>query len=228
MTYTLKHDVEGGTLPFVICHLDNGQTIYAEAGAMSWMSPNIAYDTRTGGIGGAFGRILNNESFFRSYYTAQDGNGEIAIATKFPGEIISIELDGTRGYVVQKSSFLAATTDVKQEIFFQKRIGASLFGGEGFVMQRFSGRGTLLLEIDGSAWTRYLQPGEQIVVDTGCLALMDDTCSIDIQTVKGVKNMFFGGEGLFNTIITGPGNVTLQSHPLSTIAAYFGRFNRQE
>ncbi len=227
MTYTLNHEVLGATLPYVMCHLAPGQTIYAEAGAMSWMSPNIAYDTKTGGIGKAFGRMLNNESFFLSYYTAQGGPGELAIATKFPGSIIAIELDNTRGYVVQKSSFLAATMDVKQELFFQKRIGAGLFGGEGFIMQRFSGRGTLLLEIDGSTWTRYLQPGEQIIVDTGCLAFMDDTCQIDIQTVKGVKNMFFGGEGFFNTVVTGPGNVTLQSHPLSTIAEYFGRFTNK-
>lgn len=219
MSFTLRHEIIGGNMPVAVCYPEAGQTIYAESGAMGWMSPNMVMETKTGGVGGAFGRILSNESFFRNYYTPQGGPGMLAIPSHFPGAIVPLELDGSRGYILQKSSFLAATMGVKQEIYLQKKLSAGFFGGEGFVLQRLSGQGTLLVEVDGSAYSFYLQTGQQIIVDTGYLAFMDDSCTMEIRTVQGLKNIFFGGEGLFNTVITGPGNVTLQSHPLSSIAS---------
>lgn len=223
MSFTLRHEVYGGNLPVAVCYPEEGQTIYAESGAMGWMSPNMKMETKTGGVGGAFGRILNQESFFRNYYTPYGAAGMIAIPSHFPGTIVPLELNGSQGYILQKSAFLAATLEVRQEVYLQKKLSAGFFGGEGFVLQRYSGQGTLFAEVDGSAYSFYLQPGQQVVVDTGYLAFMDDTCTMEIQTVKGVKNIFFGGEGLFNTVITGPGNVTLQSHPLSTIASFISR-----
>lgn len=219
MSYTLNHEIHGGNLPVAICYPQQGQTIYAESGAMSWMSPNMHMETSAGGMGKAFSRMLTKESMFLNYYTPQNGPGMLAMATNFPGSIISIEMDGSRSFVLQKSSFLAATTDVQHELFFQKKLGAGFFGGEGFILQRFFGRGTLLVEIDGSAWTKYLQAGEQLIVDTGYMAMMDATCTMNIKQVSGLKNKFLGGEGWFNTVITGPGNVTVQSHPISKIVS---------
>ncbi|HHT24393.1 MAG TPA: AIM24 family protein [Clostridiaceae bacterium] len=219
MEYTLRHDIHGGNLPVAICYPQVGQTIYAESGAMGWMSPNMQMETSAGGIGKAFSRMLTSESMFLNYYTPQNGPGLLAIPTNFPGSILSIELDGTRGFILQKSSFLAATTGVEHELYLQKKLGAGFFGGEGFILQRFFGRGTLLVEIDGSAWSYYLQPGEEMIIDTGYMAMMDDTCRMDIRQVPGLKNKLLGGEGLFNTVVTGPGNITIQSHPISAIAA---------
>ncbi|NLN52141.1 MAG: AIM24 family protein [Clostridiaceae bacterium] len=219
MEYTLKHDIHGGNLPVAVCYPQAGQTVYAESGAMSWMSPNMQMETSAGGIGKAFSRMLTSESMFLNYYTAQGGPGLLAMPTKVPGSIMAIEMDGARGFILQKSSFLAATIDVHHEIYLQKRLGAGFFGGEGFILQRFTGVGTLLVEIDGSAWNYFLQPGEEMIVDTGYMAMMDDTCTMDIRQVPGLKNKLLGGEGLFNTVITGPGNVTLQSHPLNAMAA---------
>ena len=219
--FTLNHEIFGGNLPVALCYLEPNQTLYAETGAMSWMSPNMKMETKTGGVGGAFTRMFTSESFFRNYYTPQGGPGLLAISSHFPGTIVSLELDGSRGYILQKSSFLAATMGVNQEAYFQKRLGAGFFGGEGFVLQRYTGHGTLLVEIDGSAWSTYLQAGQSIIIDTGYLAYMDDTCSMNIQQVPGLKNKFLGGEGWFNTVVTGPGNVVIQSHPLNQISKLF-------
>ncbi len=185
---------------------------------MSWMTPNMVMETSGGGIGKVFGRMFSGETLFQNRYTAKGGQGMIAFASSFPGSIRAVEITPDRPVVVQKSAFLAAETGVELSVFFQKKIGAGLFGGEGFIMQKLSGRGTALLEIDGAAMEYDLQPGERMVIDTGYLAMMDASCSIDIQTVKGVKNVIFGGESLFNTIVTGPGRIVLQTMPMSHFA----------
>jgi uncharacterized protein (AIM24 family) len=125
--------------------------------------------------------------------------------------------------IVQKSGFLAAETGVELSVFFQKKLGAGLFGGEGFIMQKLSGSGTAFLEIDGTAIEYTLAPGQQMVIDTGYLAMMDATCSMDIQSVKGLKNKFFGGESFFNTVVTGPGKIILQTMPISGFAGAVSR-----
>ena len=142
----------------------------------------------------------------------------IAFASSFPGSIRAFQIGPGRELVVQKSGFLASEESVQLSIFFQKKLGSGLFGGEGFIMQKLSGSGIAFTEFDGHVVEYDLAPGQSIVVDTGYLAAMEATCSMDIQTVPGVKNMVFGGEGLFNTVITGPGKVTLQTMPVTGLA----------
>ena len=215
----MRYEIKGETLPVVVCYLEGGEQMITERGSMSWMSPNMKMETTTGGgIGKAIGRMFAGEALFQNRYTAQGGNGLIAFASSFPGQIKAYEIGPGREIIVQKSGFLAAEAGVELSVFFQKKLGAGVFGGEGFIMQRFSGRGTAFLEFDGHVVDYELQPGQQIVVDSGYLAAMDSTCSIEVRTVPGLKNMVFGGEGLFNTVVTGPGRVWLQTMPISNVA----------
>ena len=203
----------------MVCYLEGGEQMITERGSMSWMSPNMKMETTTGGgIGKALGRMFAGEAIFQNRYTAQGGNGLIAFASSFPGQIKAYEIGPGREIIVQKSGFLAAEAGVELSVFFQKRLGAGFFGGEGFIMQRLSGQGTAFLEFDGHVVEYDLQPGQQIVVDTGYLAAMDGSCDIEIKTVPGIKNMVFGGEGVFNTVVTGPGRVWLQTMPISNVA----------
>ena len=215
----MEYRIEGKPLPVVICQLSAGETMITERGSMSWMSPNMKMETTTGGgLGKALGRMFAGEAMFQNRYTAQGGPGMIAFASSFPGDIRAFEIGPGRELVVQKSGFLASEATVELSVFFQKRLGAGLFGGEGFIMQRLSGRGIVFTEVDGFVMEYDLSAGQSIIVDTGYLAAMDVTCSMDIQAVPGVKNMVFGGEGLFNTVVTGPGRVYLQTMPISSVA----------
>lgn len=220
----MKYEIKGEPMPVVICELDAGESMITERGSMVWMSPNMEMETSAGGLGKAFGRMFTGESIFRNIYTARGGHGMIAFASSFPGAIRVVEITPDHPVVAQKASFLAATSGVELSVFFQKKVAAGFFGGEGFIMQKLSGRGLAFLEIDGSAVEYELQAGQQLIVDSGNLAMMSDTCKMDIRTVKGMKNVIFGGEGLFNTVVTGPGRVTLQTMPLvnfaGTIATY--------
>ncbi len=220
----MKYEIKGGELPVVVCYLENGETMITERGSMSWMSPNMKMETTSnGGIGKALGRMFAGEALFQNRYTAENGDGLIAFASSFPGEIRPWEIGPGKEVIVQKSGFLAAETGVELSVFFQKKLGAGFFGGEGFIMQRLSGQGMAFLEFDGSVVEYNLQPGQQIVVDTGYLAAMDGTCTMEIKSVPGLKNMVFGGEGIFNTLITGPGRVWLQTMPMSNMAAAIAR-----
>lgn len=216
----MKYEIKGGNLPVVICTLQPGETMVTESGAMSWMSPNMKMETGAkGGLGGAFGRMFSGESIFQNRYTAQKDEGLIAFASSFPGEIRAVDIAPGHSIVVQKRGFLACTEGVELSVFFQKKFGTGFFGGEGFIMQKLSGHGMAFLEIDGSAVEYTLAPGQQIIVDTGNLAMVDATCQIDVQTVRGAKNVLFGGEGLFNTVVTGPGRVVLQTMALPAFAS---------
>ena len=221
----MTYEIVGTPLPVVTCTLQAGEKMITESGAMSWMSPNMIMETSTnGGIGKAFGRMFSGESMFQNIYTAQGGQGMIAFASSFPGSIIPFQISHGNSIVVQKRGFLAAEAGVQLSIFFQKRLGAGFFGGEGFIMQKLSGQGMAFAEIDGSVVEYTLQPGQQIIVDTGYLAAMSETCQISIQSISGVKNVLFGGEGFFNTVITGPGKVYLQSMPANKLAASIASF----
>ena len=213
----MKYEIKGGNLPVVVCELDNGETMVTESGAMSWMSPNLEMNTSGGGMGKMFGRLFTGESLFQNRYTAH-GHGMIAFASSFPGSIRAVEIRPGHEVIVQKTACLASEEGVELSTFFQKKLGAGFFGGEGFILQKLSGSGMAFLELDGSTVEYELAAGQQIVVDTGYLAIMDATCSMDVQTVKGVKNVLFGGEGLFNTVVTGPGRVVLQTMPLNKFA----------
>lgn len=215
----LHYEIEGGNLPVVICYPREGQTICCEGGAMSWMSPNMHMETNSGGgFKKAMGRLFSGDSIFLNEYTPYHGDGMIAFASNFPGSIIPFELTHGNGIIVQKSGFLAMEKGLDLSIYFQRKLGGGFFGGEGFIMQRISGEGTAFVEIDGYCKQYDLAPGQSIIVDTGYLAAMSDTCTMDIQSVGGVKNSLLGGEGFFNTVITGPGRIYIQSMPISNMA----------
>lgn len=215
----MRYQIKGDTLPVVICELEGGEKMITESGAMSWMSPNMLMETTSnGGIGKAFGRAFSGEKMFQNVYTAQGGPGMIAFASSFPGSIKAFHIEPGQDMIFQKSAFLASEAGVQLSVHFRKKIGSGLFGGEGFIMQRVSGQGTMFAEFDGHVVEYELQSGQQIVIDTGYLAAMSASCSMDIKSVPGVKNMLFGGEGIFNTIITGPGHVWLQTMPISNVA----------
>ena len=210
----MKYRIEGTPMPVVICELEAGENMITERGSMSWMTPNMKMETTSnGGVGKVLGRMFSGEALFQNRYTAQGGPGMIAFASSFPGSIRALQITPDRPVIAQKRAFLASETTVDLSVFFQRKMGAGFFGGEGFIMQKLSGNGLAFVEIDGSAVEYELAPGQQMIVDTGYLALMDATCKMDVVTVKGAKNVFFGGEGLFNTVITGPGKIVLQTMP---------------
>ena len=212
----MKYQIVGDTLPAVICQLEPGEKMITEGGGMSWMSPNMLMETTSnGGIGSMIGRMFSGEKAFQNVYTAQGGEGMIAFASCFPGSIRAFEIAPGQEMILQKSAFLAGEVGIEMSVFFNKKLGTGFFGGEGFIMQRISGQGTVF---DGHVVEYELAPGQQIVVDTGHLAAMTASCQMDIRSVPGVKNMLFGGEGIFNTIITGPGRVWLQTMPISNVA----------
>lgn len=211
----IRYKIEGDSLPVVICYPEAGQTLMTESGAMSWMSPNIQMDTNSGGgIKKALGRMFAGESLFMNEFTPRSGTGTIAFASSFPGSIIPYEVSPGNGIIVQKHSFLAMEKGLDLSIFFQKKLGKGLFGGEGFIMNKISGSGIVFIEIDGYCKEYTLSENESIIVDTGYLAAMSETCTMDIEAVQGAKNIFLGGMGLFHTKVTGPGKVYLQTMPI--------------
>ncbi len=215
----IRYEIEGNNLPVVVCYPDSGQTLCTESGAMSWMSPNMKMETNSGGgLKKVFGRMFSGESVFMNEYTAVGGNGMIAFASSFPGSIIPYQVTDGNGIIVQKRGFLAMEKGLDLSVYFQKKLSRGFFGGEGFIMQKITGNGIVFLEIDGYCKEIDLDAGQSIIIDTGYLAAMTDTCTMDIQTVKGVKNVFFGGEGLFHTRVTGPGKVFIQSMPVINTA----------
>ena len=214
----MKYEIQGNTLPVVLCYLENGETMVTEGGAMSWMSPNMRMETTSGGgLGKAFGRMLAGENLFLNRYTSS-GEGMIAFSAKFPGQIKAFEIAPGKEYIFQKKAFLAGEEGVDITTYFQKKASAGFFGGEGFVLQKVSGRGTAFAEFDGHTVEYDLAAGQKIVVDSGHLAAMEATCSMDVQTVSGIKNALLGGEGFFNTVITGPGRIWLQTMPIHNLA----------
>ncbi len=214
----MRYSIEGEPMPVVICELEANEKMITEKGAMSWMSPNMKMETVGGGAGKMFGRMFSGESMFVNHYTAVGAPGMIAFASSFPGAIRAFEISPGKDMICQKTAFLASTSGIEMSIFFQKKAGSGFFGGEGFIMQKLSGQGVAFVEFDGYIKEYTLAAGQSILVDTGYLAAMDSTCSMDIKKVPGVKNMLFGGEGVFNTEITGPGRVLLQSMPIGQMA----------
>ena len=206
----MKYEIKGGNLPVVICKLSSGEKIITEGGGMSWMTPNMEMSTSGGGMG---------KALFQNIYTCNGGEGEIAFASSFPGEIRAFEVSPGRDMILQKSAFLASEASVQLSTFFNKKLGAGFFGGEGFIMQKISGNGIVFAEFDGSVEEYTLSAGESMILDTGHLAAMESTCTMEIVTVKGLKNKLLGGEGFFNTKVTGPGKIYIQTMPLSNIAS---------
>ena len=190
----------------------------AESGAMIWMSPNMEMSTRGGGIGKMFSRAFSGENLFQNVYTAH-GQGLITFGSSFPGEILPLDIAPDREVILQKSSFLASEAGVSMSIHFNRKLGAGFFGGEGFIMQRLSGYGKAFAEIAGDLMEYTLDYGRQLVVSTGNLVGFEPSVQMDIRQVPGIKNKLFGGEGFFNTILTGPGKVWVQTTSISGMAA---------
>ena len=214
----MKYKIIGDSLPALIVELEQGESMLSEAGGRSWSrGPVLTETTSGGGAGKVLGRMISGESLFLSRYTAQ-GKAEIAFTSSFPGKIVARELKAGESIICQKSAFLCGFGNIDLSIYFRKKIGAGLFGGEGFIMEKITGPGIVFLELDGYSPEYDLAPGEKLICDTGVVAIMDATCSMDVQMVKGVKNMFFGGEGLFDTVVTGPGKVYLQTMTIPNLA----------
>ncbi len=214
----MDYKIVGGSLPAVVIHLNPGETIVSESGGRTWMKGDVQTESKSeGGLKKMLGRALSGESLFMSRYTAR-GDAEIGFSSSFPGSIIARELGPGQSVICQKSAFLCATAGVELSIHFQKKMGSGFFGGEGFIMQKVTGPGTVFLEVDGYCQEYELGAGEKVVCDTGVVAIMDASCQMDIQMVKGVKNMLFGSEGLFDTEVTGPGKVCLQTMTVNKLA----------
>ena len=214
----MRYEIKGGVFPVVVCQLADGEQMITEKGSMVWMSPNMQMDTRGGGLGKMFSKAFSGESIFQNIYTAR-GAGMIAFGSSFPGQIKAVTIAPGQDMILQKTAFLAAEPGVELSIHFNKKLGTGLFGGEGFIMQRLSGSGVAFAEIDGELVEYELREGQQIVADTGNVAGFTAGVKMEIQQVPGMKNKLLGGEGLFNTLLTGPGRVWLQTMPISSVAA---------
>ena len=213
----MKYEIKGGSFPVVVCHLESNEQMIAESGSMVCMTPNIQMQTQGGGFGKMFSRALTGENMFQNTYTA-NGSGMITFGSSFPGQIKSITIAPGQEMILQKRTFLASEASVKLSPYFDQKVGAGFFGGEGFILQRLSGNGVAFAEIDGELMEYELAPGEQLVVSTGNVAGFTPTVKMDIQQVPGLKNKLLGGEGLFNTLLTGPGTVWIQTMPICDVA----------
>lgn len=214
----MQYELKGGNFPVVVCQLEKGEQMITEKGSMVWMSPVMEMETVGGGLGKMFSKAFSGESMFQNIYTAK-ANGIIAFGSSFPGKIMPLEVAPGKEYILQKTAFLASEAGVQLSIHFNKKIGAGLFGGEGFIMQKLSGNGIAFVEVDGELVEYTLAPGQQMIIDTGNVLGFESSVSIDIQQVKGLKNKMLGGEGFFNTVLTGPGKIWLQTMPVSGVAS---------
>ena len=210
----MQYNIIGTPFPVVECQLAAGEKMITEGGSMVWMSSSMEMETTaTGGLG----RLFTGEGIFQNIYTAKGGPGTIAFGSSFPGEIAVVDVS-LGNWIFQKSAFLASEATVSLSVHFRKKLGSGFFGGEGFILQKLSGSGLAFVEIDGALVERRLAPGEKLIVDTGNVAGYTEGVDMDIVPVKGLKNKLLGGEGLFNTVLTGPGIVWLQTMPISSVA----------
>jgi uncharacterized protein (TIGR00266 family) len=221
----LKYQLIGTTLQAVTLELHPGQTVYSESGGMAWMSANVKMETTTaGGLGKMIGRMFTGESLFLVDYTCSGGQGIVAFASEFPGKIVPIDLAPGQEIIAQKDAFMCAEKSVNIAIHFRKRLGAGFFGGEGFIMQKFTGPGLVFTELDGEIVEYTLESDQTMMVDTGYVAMHEPTVDFDIEMVRGIKNIFFGGEGLFLARLRGPGRIWLQTMPMYNLARKIARY----
>lgn len=214
----MEYEITGGSFPVVICTLQRGETMKNETGAMAYMTNGMKMDTSTGGgLLKGLGRALSGDTIFLNFFTAQNDGEQVAFSSCTPGKIMDIKLDGSNTIIGQKNAFLAAEDSVDVDIHIRNKLGSGIFGGEGFILQKFSGKGMVFLEIDGEVIKKDLAPGEKLLVDPGHIAAMEETVDFDIERVKGAKNILFG-EGLFFSRLTGPGKVWIQTMPISKLA----------
>jgi uncharacterized protein (TIGR00266 family) len=224
----MQYRIEGTTLPVVTVTLSPGQRIYSSSGGMSWMTQAVEMETNTGGgLGRMVKRALSGESLFVVDYYVDRGEGEVAFSAEFPGKIIDLDLAGSQSVIVQKDAFLCAEKSVELDLHFRKRLGAGLFGGEGFMLQRLTGPGQAFVNFDGEIVVKDLQPGELLRVDTGHVAMFEPTVDFDVEVVRGFKNILLGGEGLFLATLRGPGKAYLQTMPMNKLAQKVAQYMPQ-
>jgi len=224
----VSYRIDGTTLQVVTIQLQPGEVIYSESGGMSWMSANVEMKTHTGGgLGKMFKRALSGESLFITDFSVNSGNGMVAFASEFPGKIIPFDLGPGQSLIIQKDAFMCAEKSVDVDLHFRKRLGAGIFGGEGFIMQKVTGPGLVFAEVDGEVVEYDLQSGQMLKVDTGHLAMMEASVDFDVTMVKGISNILLGGEGLFLGTLRGPGKIWLQTMPMSKLAAKVAQFMPQ-
>ena len=221
----MRYEIHGTLLQSVDVHLNKGESIYTESGGMAWMRGDIEMKTGTkGGLMAGLGRKLAGESLFMTTYTCRSDEGLVVFTPEAPGKVLDFRLEAGQSLICQKDAFMCAETSVKLEMHFRKKLGAGLFGGEGFILQKVTGPGTVFLEIPGEVREYTLAAGETMQVDPGHIALFEPTVSYDINRVKGIANIFFSGEGLFLAKLTGPGQIWLQSLPLSNLAGKLAKY----
>ena len=221
----MRYEVKGTMLPSVDVYLEAGESVYTESGGMAWMTGDVEMSTSTrGGLLAGLGRSLAGESLFMTTYACKSGVGMVTFTPEAPGRIMTFELEAGQSLICQKDAFMAAQETVKLEMHFRKRLGAGLFGGEGFILQKITGPGVVFLEIAGDVRDYELQTGEVMKVDPGHIALYEPSVDYDISAVRGLKNVLFAGEGLFLATLKGPGKVWLQSMPISNLAAKIRKY----
>ncbi|MFZ4815832.1 MAG: TIGR00266 family protein [Phototrophicaceae bacterium] len=223
----MKHRITGNVMQVVEILMTQGESVFTERGGMAWMDNGFEMTTNArGGIGAALGRALAGESLFLTTYVCRTDKAVITFASEFPGSIMAVPLAEGQSIIAQRDAFMVAESAMKLSVHFRRRLGAGLFGGEGFIMQKVEGPGTAFFEIGGEVIERELKPGQILKVDPGYVAMHDPSVDYDIEMVKGLGNLVFGGEGLFLAKLTGPGRVWLQTMPLVTLAAAVGRYMR--
>ncbi len=221
----MEYEIKGSTLQSVDVRLQRGEAIYTESGGMAWMRGNIDMNTNArGGLMASLGRSLAGESLFMTTYTCSSDEGLVVFTPEAPGKVLDFQLSQGESLICQKDAFMCAEASVNLEIHFRRKLGTGLFGGEGFILQKVTGPGTVFLEIPGEIQTYTLAAGETMQVDPGHIAVFEPTVGYDITTVKGIANALFAGEGLFLARLTGPGQIWLQTLPLSNLAAKLARY----
>lgn len=219
----MKYEIIGQTVPAVEMTLSKGESVFTQTGGMTWQTDGITMKTNArGGLVKSIGRMFSGESLFMVNYTAEKDGAKVAFATTMPGAVLPLDLRGGKTVIAQKGAFLCAEQEIDLSIAFTKKLSAGLFGGEGFILEKLSGEGTVFLEVDGDMVERELAAGEVLKVDSGNVVAFDSSVSYEIETVKGLGNVLFGGEGLFLTKLTGPGKVVLQTLNLNAFIGMVG------
>ncbi len=221
----MEYTIHGTVMQALEVRLTQGEAMYTESGGMAWMTDGIEMKTSgRGGLGKSLGRMLSGESFFMTTYTCRAPAGMITFTPEAPGKVIPLNLKAGHSMICQKDAFMCAEESVELSMHFRKKLGAGLFGGEGFILQKLTGPGVAFVEIAGEVQMVELAAGEKLKIDPGHIAMYEPTCSYDVTMVKGMMNWLGGGEGLFLATVTGPGKVWLQTLPLSNLAGKLKRF----
>ena len=221
----MQYQVSGEVFPIVEFQLMRGESVFTESGGMAWMSQGIKMTTNTrGGLMAGLGRALAGESLFMVSYGCEAESGSVVFTPEAPGRVLNMVLEPGQSLICQKDTFLCAEESVELKMHFHKRLGAGLFGGEGFILQKITGPGTAFFAIPGEVRERTLAPGEKLLIDPGHIAMFEPTVDYEINMVRGIKNVLFAGEGLFLATLTGPGKVWMETMPLANLAAKIARY----